>query len=58
MNNDVLRYFQAWPRSSVDQYATESHTRLLENETELEQLREDLKLAQEEIRRLTWESSK
>jgi len=53
-----LNYFQAWPRATVDQYAAESHVRLLENEIALQQLREDLKLAQNEIRRLIWESSK
>jgi len=53
-----LNYFQAWPRATVDKYAAESHVRLLENEIALQQLREDLKLAQDEIRRLIWESSK
>jgi len=53
-----LNYFQAWPRATVDQYAAESHVRLSENEIALQQLREDLKLAQNEIRRLIWESSK
>jgi len=53
-----LNYFQAWPRATVDQYAAESHVRLLENEIALQQLREDLKLAQNEIRRLIWESRK
>jgi len=53
-----LNYFQAWPRATVDKYAAESHVRLLENEIALQQLREDLKLAQNEIRRLIWESSK